>query len=340
MMGELGRRLQEAREAHHISLKTAAKRLKINEKYLRALEEEQFEVLPQGAYILGFLRNYALFLNLNYKEIQELYHQHYEKKPEVTLAPGEKRKRTTAFVLTPGKVIGFFVAVASGLLLWYLFHQYQLLTAPPALALFLPRDGEVYDSKKINIVGQTDPDATLLINGEEVNLSSDGEFQQEFVAVKNGPAQVEVVSRNRISGKETRDVRTFTVNLPSSEVVIVNELDENGEPVVEEGDPADPTQPTVSTGSISTGEGLEMVVRAVDRVWFAAALDGQPAQEFILDKGQTRVLSAAESVNLRSGKAYATYISINGGEETLLGDASVVDQTWTVDAAGRVVAAD
>ena len=338
-MGELGRRLLEAREAQHISLKTAAKRLKINEKYLRALEEEQFELLPQGAYILGFLRNYALFLNLSYKDLQELYHQHYEKQREVTLVPGEKRQRTSSFVLTPGKVIGFFVVVASGLLLWYLFHQYQLLTAPPTLSLFLPRDGEVYDSKKINIVGQTDPDATLLINGEEVNLSSDGEFQMEYVAVKNGPAQIEVISRNRISSKETREVRTFTINLPSSEVIIVNELDENGEPLVEGGTPETGT-PTTSTGSMSTGDGLEMVVRAVDRVWFAAALDGQPAQEFILDKGQTRVLSTATRINLRSGKAYATYISINGGEEALLGDASVVDETWSLDTAGRVVTAD
>src|SRR6185437_13576437 len=38
---------------------------KIRAKYIRALEEEQFEVLPSGTYIKGFMRSYAEFLGLD-----------------------------------------------------------------------------------------------------------------------------------------------------------------------------------------------------------------------------------------------------------------------------------
>jgi len=38
---------------------------KIRAKYIRALEDEQFEVLPSGTYIKGFLRSYAEFLGLD-----------------------------------------------------------------------------------------------------------------------------------------------------------------------------------------------------------------------------------------------------------------------------------
>src|SRR5690349_24078568 len=38
---------------------------KIRGKYLRALEDEQFELLPAQTYVKGFLRNYAEYLGLD-----------------------------------------------------------------------------------------------------------------------------------------------------------------------------------------------------------------------------------------------------------------------------------
>lgn len=327
-MGEIGQRLQAAREAQHLSLRSAAKRLKINEKYLRALEEENFSELPQGAYIFGFLRNYANYLRLDYDELKRLYEEHYNPENPVPVLPGEKdKKETRSFVLTSGKVIGFLVVVASGLLLWYLFFQYQALTASPDLAVYLPRDGEVHNTRTIRIVGQTIPDATLLINGEEVNLSREGEFERDFVALRNGPAQIEIVARNRISGRETREVRTFTVDLPASELLSPEELAEEGEeaglPVSSEGDGES------TAVSVAEGDGVELVIRVVDRVWFSARLDGGSEQEFILDPGQTRVLTAEQTVALHSGKAYATYVSLNGAPEEVMAETSVSRRTWS-----------
>ena len=38
---------------------------KIRGKYLRALEDEQFELLPAETYVKGFLRTYAEYLGLD-----------------------------------------------------------------------------------------------------------------------------------------------------------------------------------------------------------------------------------------------------------------------------------
>jgi hypothetical protein len=64
-MFEIGNSLREARvrqglEYPHIELTT-----KIRAKYLRALEDEQFGVLPAQPYVKGFLRTYAEFLGLD-----------------------------------------------------------------------------------------------------------------------------------------------------------------------------------------------------------------------------------------------------------------------------------
>jgi cytoskeletal protein RodZ len=62
---EIGNSLREARERRGIDFARAEAATKIRGKYLRALEEEQFDVLPAETYVKGFLRTYAEFLGLD-----------------------------------------------------------------------------------------------------------------------------------------------------------------------------------------------------------------------------------------------------------------------------------
>jgi hypothetical protein len=64
-MFEIGTSLHEARVRQGIDLQTAELATKVRAKYLRALEEEQFELLPAQTYVKGFLRTYADFLGLD-----------------------------------------------------------------------------------------------------------------------------------------------------------------------------------------------------------------------------------------------------------------------------------
>ncbi|MDQ5822374.1 MAG: helix-turn-helix domain-containing protein, partial [Actinomycetota bacterium] len=64
-MFEIGISLREARLRQHLELPEAEQATKIRGKYLRALEEEQFDVLPAQTYVKGFLRAYADFLGLD-----------------------------------------------------------------------------------------------------------------------------------------------------------------------------------------------------------------------------------------------------------------------------------
>src|SRR3954468_7856053 len=64
-MFEIGNSLHEARVRQGIDLQTAELATKVRAKYLKALEEEQFELLPAQTYVKGFLRTYADFLGLD-----------------------------------------------------------------------------------------------------------------------------------------------------------------------------------------------------------------------------------------------------------------------------------
>jgi hypothetical protein len=62
---EIGNSLREARMRRGLDFAQAELATKVRGKYLRALEEEQFDVLPAQTYVKGFLRTYAEYLGLD-----------------------------------------------------------------------------------------------------------------------------------------------------------------------------------------------------------------------------------------------------------------------------------
>ncbi|MFN2469271.1 MAG: helix-turn-helix domain-containing protein [Gaiellaceae bacterium] len=64
-MFEIGNSLREARLRKRLEFREVEQATKIRSRYLRALEEEDFEALPAETYVRGFLRAYAESLGLN-----------------------------------------------------------------------------------------------------------------------------------------------------------------------------------------------------------------------------------------------------------------------------------
>jgi len=62
---EIGNSLREARLRQGLDFPEIEQGTKIRGKYLRALEDEQFDVLPAQTYVKGFLRSYAEYLGLD-----------------------------------------------------------------------------------------------------------------------------------------------------------------------------------------------------------------------------------------------------------------------------------
>jgi len=87
----IGNVLRQAREAKNLSLADVEKEIKIRSRYLEALENEEFDVLPGNVYMLGFLRSYASFLGLDANELvgqlKNHLHPEDEEKEEVRARP-------------------------------------------------------------------------------------------------------------------------------------------------------------------------------------------------------------------------------------------------------------
>ncbi|MCW3056298.1 MAG: hypothetical protein JWO21_267, partial [Solirubrobacterales bacterium] len=60
---------------------------KIRAKYLRALENEEWGLLPGSTFVKSFLRTYAQALGLDGKALVEEYRLHHERPSEGALEP-------------------------------------------------------------------------------------------------------------------------------------------------------------------------------------------------------------------------------------------------------------
>jgi Helix-turn-helix domain/RodZ C-terminal domain len=92
---EIGNSLREARLRQGLEIPRVEGETKIRGKYLRALEEEQFEVLPGDTYVKGFLRTYADYLGLDGQLYLDEYNSRFAASEEISFAqsPAPKRRR-------------------------------------------------------------------------------------------------------------------------------------------------------------------------------------------------------------------------------------------------------
>jgi Helix-turn-helix domain len=75
---EIGPTLREARIRRKIDLSEVEQRTKIRIRYLRALENEEWDVLPGGSYTRSFIRTYGSFLGLDGERLADEFRRLYE----------------------------------------------------------------------------------------------------------------------------------------------------------------------------------------------------------------------------------------------------------------------
>jgi cytoskeletal protein RodZ len=104
-----------------IDINEVERRTKIRAKYLRAMENEEWDLLPGAVYVKSFLRTYGDFLGLDSRQLMDEYKRRYERPSDNELRPitprsREREQRRRGPLVPPWAVIGLvLVAVVVAL---------------------------------------------------------------------------------------------------------------------------------------------------------------------------------------------------------------------------------
>jgi len=207
----LGETLRLQREKKGITLDQAAADTRIREKFLKALEDGDYQSLPGAVYTKGFLRNYAQYLDLDADESVAVFHSE-----RGTVAPDAPRTfrpmrpvMRRSLIFTPVVLVPVFVIAGIVLFFGYLYYQFTSFAVAPALDVFDPSTDAIAQQSQFVLKGHTVPTGKVTIQvfpGPEtvadVRPAADGTFSATIdLTLGSNHVIVEVLDQ---SGKVSR----------------------------------------------------------------------------------------------------------------------------------------
>jgi cytoskeletal protein RodZ len=110
-MADIGSTLREARMRARIDITEVETRTKIRAKYLRAIENEEWDLLPGPIYVKSFLRTYGDYLGLDSRLLIDEYKRRYERPSDHEMRPisaltHDRERAARGPLLPPWAIIG------------------------------------------------------------------------------------------------------------------------------------------------------------------------------------------------------------------------------------------
>jgi len=201
---EIAELLRTAREEKKVKLKEVAGKLKINIRYLEALEKGEFEKLPIGVYGKNFLKEYAIFLGLDYKKIIKIFEEvdNLQKEKENKNLFSKQKVKKHSLIIFP-KILKFFLIIAIVVICFvYLGLSVKKVLEPPFLEVTEPSEDYISESYNINVVGSADSSAQVFVNGDLVFLNENGYFVKN-INLKEGVNKIIVIAKKRYGRDKT-----------------------------------------------------------------------------------------------------------------------------------------
>ncbi|KFZ43207.1 XRE family transcriptional regulator [Anoxybacillus sp. KU2-6(11)] len=129
-MTELGKRLKEAREQRNMSLDDLQQITKIQKRYLIAIEQGNYVIMPGKFYVRAFIRQYAEAVGLDPDELFEQYANEIPNAQQEEL-PGELSRVKSRQLSEQGekvlnvlpKILIGMLAVGIAVVLWFFFQN-------------------------------------------------------------------------------------------------------------------------------------------------------------------------------------------------------------------------
>jgi len=208
-MLSVGSILKKEREKKGLLLIDIEKQIKVREKYLKAIEEEDWNFFSSKIYITGILKNYSRVLNLDHKKILAFFRRDYAKKEEVKF---KRKVSSNSLTSETRKFLKFGLIILTLFFISYFIYQLKIYFSPPSFTLLTPKVKNFTIEKNIEITGKTDKDTMITIAGERIYQNKNGIFTYKF-SLNEGENKI-TINLIGANGKKTMVEKTFFKKTP------------------------------------------------------------------------------------------------------------------------------
>lgn len=201
-MKTIGELLSRARHERGFTVEKLSGLTRIDTRFIKALEENNFSTLPSVTFARGFVRNLAKALDKDPEEMLAVFRRdyHYAHQPLSALS------RPRPFHLRSLFNSQFaFLALGILVFLTYLAFQYRAVITPPHLVIESPKDGAVTISP-LTLEGETDSGTLVTVNDSlKITPDSAGKFATKL-NLAPGQGVIKVTATSRFSRTASKTI--------------------------------------------------------------------------------------------------------------------------------------
>ena len=362
-MESFGATLRQAREARGIDLERASLETNITASYLDALEKELISSFPCDTYLIGFLKNYAEYLNLDSEELVTMYKAvktQIEPAPlELLLAP---KKKVPVYAVV-GAVVGVAIISLAAFLIIRLNSKKDekrenVISAAPQHSVYqlgkIPMQKRVYQDDQIEVAFENEV-VTLKVADTIGMLTLDTPFGSQVVELGEESeidldgqpgAEISVYLSDISKTDSTRGAEIQVVRIvPEAELAVVAPVEANQE---EEFAPNELVSETTEAGikrtivfESATAYPVTLNANFRNQCLFRYQIDRKDVVEDFYTSNQTVSINANNGFRLWMSNANAVKMQIVGGGRVVdldigrPGQVLVEDVKWIKDEDGR-----
>jgi cytoskeleton protein RodZ len=292
----LGKYLKNQRESKKISLREVANNTRVREHLLKAIEEDQYHLLPPATYVKGFLLAYAKYLRLDPNEVLLRYERVLKGEPVTPLSTEPPKTKQKILPTEPPKT-----------------KQKIPPTEPPKPKEKIPPTEPPKPKQEIPPTQPSKPKQKVLWNTKQawvvggVVVASLIVFYLFFPY----PSKLPIKPIPEKPFPEKPIIEEKLPITPSPPVVATTPVP-GKKPVVEEKQPLAPSLPVPATTSVPEKKTFSLQLKAVEETWVSLQVDDQPEKEMTFKVGEGISVQASNRIRIIIGNAGGLDLILNG----------------------------
>lgn len=205
----VGSRLKHKREQLGEQPNAVAIRINVAEKYLIALENDDYKELPNTkAHRRAYLKKYALAIGLSPSTLWRQF-VHENGLGDVQSGHPAQALKNIRFDSLASLIRNISIAAIVIIFAGYLIWQIRGILTPPRLIVYTPMDGAIANHLNTTVQGVTDKECQLSVNGKNIMIDEQGKFSTE-IGLAPG-VNVIKISAIKKHGKTTTIIRSVIV---------------------------------------------------------------------------------------------------------------------------------
>ncbi len=205
----VGEVLKKQRKNLGKTLEQVALDTKIQPRFIKYIEDDDFDKFDSAVYTQGFIKIYAKYLDLDEDRILAIYRRSVPNMKKSNQTYRETKNVSGLKKITPKSIaialsIVFFLIIGS-----YITYQIYQFQSPPQINIENPENNLTTQQDSIEVKGIADSNSSLFINDTPVELNDNGEFSK-IVELNPGVNLITILAKKDNSTQET--VETLKIN--------------------------------------------------------------------------------------------------------------------------------